>query len=123
PGGPAGTEPSARLRAPGGGDKPLIDKQPGLLEALDELVHPETRGNPMSLLRWTSKSSTKVAAEPVPQELAGAARAALHGYPPAAHPKATEARQHPARDALFRYVNDMAQAFIDDQQPVISLDT
>ena len=52
----AGIEPSARLRAPGGGDKPLIDKQPGLLEALDELVHPETRGNPMSLLRWTSKS-------------------------------------------------------------------
>ena len=35
----------------------LIDKQPGLLEALDELVHPETRGNPMSLLRWTSKST------------------------------------------------------------------
>ena len=59
----AGIEPSARLRAPGGGDKPLIDKQPGLLEALDELVHPETRGNPMSLLRWTSKSSTKLADE------------------------------------------------------------
>ena len=59
----AGIEPSARLRAPGGGDKPLIDKQPGLLEALDELVHPETRGNPMSLLRWTSKSSTKLAEE------------------------------------------------------------
>ena len=54
----AGIEPSERLRAVGGGDKPLIDKQPGLLDALDELVHPETRGNPMSLLRWTSKSST-----------------------------------------------------------------
>ena len=58
-----GIEPSVRLRAPGGGDKPLIDKQPGLLGALDELVHPETRGNPMSLLRWTSKSSTKLAEE------------------------------------------------------------
>jgi hypothetical protein len=61
----AGIEPSARLRAPGGGDKPLIDKQPGLLEALDELVHPETRGNPMSLLRWTSKSSTNLASTEV----------------------------------------------------------
>src|SRR3954451_14569847 len=40
----AGMEPSARQRVPGGGDKPLIDKQPGLLESLDELVHPETRG-------------------------------------------------------------------------------
>ena len=54
----AGFEPSDRQRAPGGGDKPAIDKQPGLLEALDELVHPDTRGNPMSLLRWTSKSSS-----------------------------------------------------------------
>ena len=50
----AGIEPSVRLRVPGGGDRPLIDKQPGLLDALDALVHPETRGNPMSLLRWTS---------------------------------------------------------------------
>ena len=54
----AGIEPSARLRGPGGGDKPLTERQPGLLEALDELVYPETRGNPMSRLRWTSKSST-----------------------------------------------------------------
>ena len=43
----AGIEPSARLRAAGGGDKPLTDKQPGLLTALDELVDPATRGNPM----------------------------------------------------------------------------
>jgi hypothetical protein len=44
----------------GGGS--LLDIQPGLLEALDELVYPETRGNPMSMLRWTSKSSTKLPA-------------------------------------------------------------
>ena len=37
----AGIEPSDRQRAPGGGDKPAIDKQPGLLETLDELVHPD----------------------------------------------------------------------------------
>src|SRR5579863_5181477 len=59
----AGIEPARQLRAVGGGDKPLIDKQPGLLEALDELVGPQTRGNPMSLLRWTSKSSTNLAQE------------------------------------------------------------
>jgi hypothetical protein len=41
----AGIEPSVRLRAPGGGDKSLFDAQPGLLEALDELVYPETRAN------------------------------------------------------------------------------
>jgi len=49
----AGIEPSDRQRIVGGGDKPAIDKQPGLLKALDELVHPSTRGTPMSALRWT----------------------------------------------------------------------
>lgn len=44
----AGIETSGRLRAPGAGDKPAIDKQPGLAAALDELVHTETRGTPMS---------------------------------------------------------------------------
>jgi hypothetical protein len=52
-----GIDPSDRLRALGGGDIKSEDKQPGLIEALDELVHPETRGNPMSYMRWTSKST------------------------------------------------------------------
>ncbi len=73
----AGIEPSDRLRAPGGGDTSLIDEQPGLLEALDELVHPETRGNPMSLLRWTSKSSTKLAGELVGQGFEVSSRSVL----------------------------------------------
>jgi hypothetical protein len=47
----AGIEPSDRVRAPGAGVKPITETQPELLAALDELVHPETRGNPMSLLR------------------------------------------------------------------------
>ena len=59
----AGVEPSDRQRAVGGGDKPAIDKQPGLLEALDELVHPSTRGTPMSALRWTLKSTYELAAD------------------------------------------------------------
>lgn len=57
----AGIEPSDRLRAPGGGDRAAIDKQPGLLEALDELVWPETRGHPMSPLRWTLTSTYELA--------------------------------------------------------------
>jgi hypothetical protein len=55
-----GIEPSGRLRAPGAGTKSAAERQPGLLEALDELVHPETRDNPMSLLRWTSKSTANL---------------------------------------------------------------
>jgi hypothetical protein len=95
-----GLEPTERLRAPGGGDKPLTEKQPGLSEALDNLVHPATRGDPMSLLRWTSKSAAKLA-----------------------NAKVTEGRQHPDRDGQFGYLNEMAASFIADGQPVISTDT
>jgi hypothetical protein len=124
----AGMEPSVRLRAPGGGDKPLTDRQPGLLEALDGLVHPETRGNPMSLLRWTSKSSTKLAEELVRQGYGVSSRTVLRllhvlGYSLQANAKVTEGRQHPDRDAQFRYLNDTAAAFIHDGQPAISVDT
>ena len=124
----AGIEPSSRLRAAGGGDRPLIDKQPGLLEALDELVHPETRGNPMSLLRWTSKSSTKLTDELTGQGFDVSSRTVLRllhqlGYSLQANAKVTEGRQHPDRDAQFRYLNDMAAGFTDDDQPVISVDT
>lgn len=59
----AGLEVSERVRRPGGGDKPAVERQPELLCALDELVHPDTRGNPMSLLRWTSKSTYELARE------------------------------------------------------------
>jgi len=124
----AGIEPSHRLRAPGGGDKALIDKQPGLLAALDELVHPETRGNPMSLLRWTSKSSTNLADDLVGQGYEVSSRTVLRllhqlGYSLQANVKVTEGRQHRDRDAQFRYLNDMAAGFISDDQPAISVDT
>jgi len=124
----AGIEPSVRLRAVGGGDKLLIDKQPGLLAALDELVHPATRGNPMSLLRWTSKSSTKLAEDLVGQGFDVSSRTVLRllhrlGYSLQANAKVTEGRQHRDRDAQFRYLNDMATGFIDDDQPAISVDT
>ena len=123
-----GIEPSERLRAPGGGDKLLIDKQPGLLEALDELVGPETRGNPMSKLRWTQKSSTKLATELVTQGFDVSSRTVLRllhrlGYSLQANAKVNEGTQHPDRDAQFGYLNTKASAFIDANQPVISVDT
>jgi transposase len=124
----AGIEPAARLRAPGAGDKSLIERQPNILDALDELVYPETRGNPMSRLRWTSKSSPKLAEELMTQGYEVSARSVqrlLHrlGYSLQANAKVTEGRQHPDRDAQFHYLNEMADTFIDDDQPVISVDT
>ena len=124
----AGIAPSVRLRPPGGGDKPAAVKQPGLAEALDELVHPDTRGNPMSLLRWTSKSTEKLADElvrrgfKVSADTVGRMLKKL-GYSLQAPAKVKEGTTHPDRDAQFRYLNAQAAAMVADGQPVISVDT
>jgi transposase len=124
----AGIEPSVRQRAPGAGDKPAIDKQPGLLEALDELVHPSTRGTPMSALRWTLKSTYELARDlqqrgfRVSAELV---RRLLHqmGYSLQAPAKQNEGTSHPDRDGQFRYINDLAARRLRAGEPVISVDT
>ncbi len=124
----AGIEPSERQRAVGGGDKPAIDKQPGLLEALDELVHPATRGNPMSPLRWTLKSTYDLAKELIEQGFktsAESVRRMLHqmGYSLQAPAKQNEGTQHPDRNAQFEYLNGLAGEYLDSGDPVISVDT
>ena len=124
----AGREPSQRVRAPGAGDKPAIEKQPGLLEALDELVHPSTRGTPMSALRWTLKSTYELARDlqtkgfRVSAELV---RRLLHqmGYSLQAPAKQNEGTAHPDRDGQFRYINDLATRRLELGEPVISVDT
>ena len=123
-----GVEPSERLRAPGGGDKSLIDTQPGLLESLDALVHPETRGSPMSLLRWTSKSSTALADDLVRRGFTVSSRTVLRllhrlGFSLQANAKVVEGTQHPDRDGQFHYLNDTAAEFVAAGEPAISVDT
>lgn len=124
----AGVEPSDRLRAPGAGRPRVIDAQPGLLEALDDLVEPESRGDPECRLRWTSKSTRKLSEE----LLAKGYRAShvtvadlLHqmGYSLQAPAKENEGAQHADRDAQFRHIDALARAHLSDGQPVISVDT
>ncbi len=55
--------PAKRIRAPGGGRKKLIEIDESLLAELDALVEPSSRGDPMSALRWTCKSTTRLAEE------------------------------------------------------------
>ena len=124
----AGIEPSDRVRAPGGGVKPITETQPELLAALDELVHPETRGNPMSLLRWTSKSTANLASDLVRQgftvsdDTVGRLLKRL-GFSLQAPSKSKELTKHPDRNGQFEYLNATAAAFVADGQPVISVDT
>ena len=124
----SGFEVTDRQRAPGGGKKPAEEAQPGLLEALDELVHPTTRGNPMSPLRWTLKSTRALAAElaekgfRISQETVRH-KLAMLGYSLQGTAKANEGSQHPDRDAQFGYLNDTSAGFLDAGDPVISVDT
>jgi hypothetical protein len=112
----------------GGGEIRAEVKQPGLLAALDLLVNPDTRGNPMSFLRWTSKSTAKLAAELVRQgfkvtdDTVGRILKDL-GYSLQAPSKQKEGAAHPDRDAQFVYLDGLVRGFVGDGQPVISVDT
>ena len=108
----AGAEPlGGRARRPGGGRKPLTDVDAGLLDALDALVEPETRGDPMTRLRWTTKSTRNLADElgrqghQVSHHSVGKLLAGPLGYSLQGNAKTLEGRQHPDRDAQFRYIS------------------
>jgi hypothetical protein len=118
----------ARLRRRGGGRKPLSMHDPHLLHALETLVDPVTRGDPMSLLRWTCKSAAQLAAalraqgHPVSERTVNRL---LHdlGYSLQSNRKTLEGSAHPDRDAQFQYINRRAKAFQKQGQPVVSVDT
>src|SRR5437867_10437527 len=119
---------AARVRAPGGGRKPLTAQQPLLLQALDALVEPTSRGDPHSPLRWTCKSVRRLAEELTEQGYRiGRQKVAelLHdlGYSLQANRKTKEGTTHPDRNAQFEYINAQVQAFQDRGQPVVSVDT
>ena len=124
----AGVEVSVRVRPPGAGRPKAIDAQPGLLLALDELVDPESRGDPMCRLRWTTKSTRTLAAELRAQgfEISHVTVAQLlhqMGYSLQAPAKENEGAQHVDRDAQFRHLNAQVEVHLDAGQPVISVDT
>jgi hypothetical protein len=124
----AGIVADGRVRAKGAGRKPVEHHDPQLWPALDKLVDPETRGDPMSRLRWTTKSTVKLAEELTAQgHRVGPDTVARllkdHDYSLHGNTKTIEGRQHPDRDAQFRYLNDQVTAFLVAGLPVISVDT
>jgi hypothetical protein len=125
---PGAQTPPERLRRPGGGRKPLGLHDPHLRHALETLVDPVTRGDPMSLLRWTCKSAAQLAAalqaqgHPVSERTVNRL---LHdlGYSLQSNRKTLEGSTHPDRDAQFQYMNRRANTFQKQGQPVVSVDT
>jgi hypothetical protein len=117
-----------RVRRRGGGRKSVTDTDPTILEDLERLVDPVTRGDPESPLRWTSKSGAKLAAALGQMGHEVVDRTALRllkrlGYRLQANRKTREGADHPDRDAQFAYINETAKTAIAAGQPVISVDT
>ncbi len=123
----AGLEVSARIRPPGAGRPKSIDAQPGLLMALDDLVEPESRGDPMCPLRWTTKSTRTLADELGRQGFTVShvtVGVLLHemGYSLQANAKENEGRQHEDRNAQFVHLNSEVERHLATGHPVISVD-
>jgi hypothetical protein len=117
-----------RVRRPGAGRRPLQESDPGLLAALEALIEPTTRGDPESPLRWTCKSTRKLADELTRQDHPvgpGTVRSLLHqaGYSLQANRKTREGASHPDRNAQFEYINSQVHRFQKRGQPAISVDT
>src|ERR1039458_7295531 len=105
----------ARVRRAGAGRPGILEREPGLSEALDGLIDPVTRGDPESPLRWTSKSAAKLAEalremghEVVDRTVLRLLKA--KGYSLQANRKTREGAQHPDRDAQFQHINQTVAA-------------
>ncbi|RKT47601.1 DDE family transposase [Thiocapsa rosea] len=119
--------PAGRIRRSGGGRHAVTAQDPKLLEALEALVEPSARGDPMSPLRWTCKSTRKLA-----EALARQGHGVSHSkvaqllkqldYRLQGTRKCLEGNSHPDRDAQFRYINRCVRVFQRAGQPVISVD-
>ena len=119
---------ATRIRRPGGGRQRLVEADPGLLGALEALIDPVTRGDPDSPLRWTCKSTAKLASELARQNHPVSDRTVATllkqaGYSLQANRKTREGSSHPDRNAQFEHINARVKAFHKQRQPVISVDT
>jgi len=124
----SGAGPLGRVRRPGGGRKRAADLDPGLRPALLGLVEPDERGDPMSPLRWTVKSTRKLAEELTRQgHRAGADTVGdllrEEGFSLQGNAKTIEGQRHPDRDEQFRYISEQVKAHQDTADPVVSVDT
>ncbi len=117
-----------RVRRPGGGRKPRVVTDPGLLPALLALVEPTERGDPMSALRWTCKSLRRLAADlraqgHVVSHTVVGELLAQQNFSLQANSKTREGGDHPDRDAQFRQIDQSVSEASAAHQPVISVDT
>lgn len=120
--------PVDRSRRKGGGRKGILHYDPEIAEALESLIDPVTRGDPESPLRWTCKSTRRLADELTEKQHQISPRKVaelLHqlGYSLQANRKTREGINHPDRNAQFEYIYESVRKFHRSGQPVVSVDT
>ena len=106
-----------RIRKSGGGRKRARDSQPGLTKALMRLVEPTARGDPTQPLRWTCKSTSKLAAELNRLGVQAGPRTVAkelkeQGFSLQSNRKTREGKSHPDRDAQFGHIHQRVTAFL-----------
>ncbi len=117
-----------RVRIKGGGRKKIVDKYPEIKGLIEEIVEPETRGDPETPLRWTCKSVRNIADALLQKGYRVSHQTVaviLHGleYSLQGNKKTKEGTNHPDRDAQFKHINKTAKYFLANKDPVISIDT
>lgn len=116
-----------RIRKLGGGRKSLTEKLPNLVKDLDTMIDPLTRGDPESSLRWTCKSTYKLAEALQAKGYVISQKTVYSllqemGYSMQSNKKKMEGKQHPDRDAQFHFINRKVKEFQEQGKPVISVD-
>ena len=117
-----------RIRRLGAGRKNIVERDPKLLVSLEDLIEPETRGDPESPLRWVCKSTRTLAAQltrqkhPISHEKV-AQLLRDQNYSLQSNRKTEEGADHPDRDAQFRHINAQVKRALATVMPVISVDT
>jgi Rhodopirellula transposase DDE domain len=117
-----------RVRKPGGGRKPLEVHDPEITRLLEQVMEESTVGDPMSPLKWNSKSTYQIQqylasqGHPISEDTIQR-RLREMDYSLQANRKDKEGESHADRDRQFRYISDMAKRFLKQREPVISVDT
>jgi len=117
-----------RIRDNGGGRKKIVDHDPEIIQLIEDIIEPDTRGDPESPLRWTCKSVRNIA-DFLNEEGCSISHQTvaniLHDleYSLQGNKKTKEGKDHPDRDQQFKYINKTVKKFISSKNPVISVDT
>ena len=117
-----------KIRREGGGRRKLINIEPEIEKDITQIMEETTAGDPMSYLKWSCKSTRKIAKELTKEGHFISAMSVYRllkelGYSLQANVKTKEGTEHPNRDAQFRYINKQVKKFIRSKEPIISVDT